>query len=62
MSLVKGELLVDQISIPGVSAPRQYEYQLRLDVQRFLQPVYLHYAGPLFRVLGCNILVGFSVV
>ena len=36
------------------------EYQLRLDVQRFLWPVYyiaihyLYYAGPIFCILGCN--------
>ena len=38
---VKGELLVYQSFIPGVSTPCHYnEYQLRLDVQRFLWPVY----------------------
>ena len=33
------------------------EHQLRLDVQRFLWPVYinLYYAGPLSCTLGCNI-------
>ena len=31
------------------------EYQLRLDVQDFLWPVYyINYAGPLSCILGCN--------
>ena len=33
------------------------EYQLRLDVQRFLWPVcYIIYTGPLSCILGCNYL------
>ena len=37
------------------------EYQLRLDVQRFLWPVYyialiiFYYTGPLSCILGCNV-------
>ena len=53
---MKGQLLVYQSLIPGVSAP---DHQLRLDVQCFLWPVvgldylyYLYYVGPLFHILG----------
>ena len=38
--------------------PLSNEYQLRLDVQRFLWSVYyfvLYYAGSLSCILGCNI-------
>ena len=50
---MKGELLVYQSFIHGVSTPAINEYQLRLDVQRFLWPVYyIIYAGPLSCILG----------
>ena len=41
------------VGVPKVHAIN--EYQLRLDVQHFLWPVYLFiYTGSLSRILGCN--------
>ena len=52
---MKGELLVNQSFIPGEVHHVINKYQLRLDVKRFLWPVYyINYAGPLSCILGCN--------
>ena len=48
---MKGELLVYQSFIHGVNAPCINEYQLRLDVQRFLWPAYYLF---ILCILGFN--------